>query len=48
LYGEVLRREWERNAYRILVEKCKGKSPLDTPDRRIILKWISIVCGQRV
>jgi hypothetical protein len=45
---EVLRREWKRNTHRSLIGKYEGKSPLDTPDRRIILKWISIVCGQRV
>jgi hypothetical protein len=28
--------------------KYEGQSPLDTPDRRIILKWVSIRCGQRV
>jgi len=45
--GDVLRCEWERNAYRCLVGKYEGKSPLDTPDW-IILKWISIRYGQRV
>jgi hypothetical protein len=48
LEGEVLRCEREINANRILAGKYEGKSLLDTPDWRIILKWISIRCGQRV
>lgn len=48
LEGEVLRHEWERNAYGNLVGKYEGKGPLDTTNWRIILKCISIVCGQRV
>jgi hypothetical protein len=48
LEGEVLKHEWERNAYGNLVGKYEGKGPLDTTNWRIILKCISIVCGQRV